>query len=60
MKNGVEIQLCGKAITRPENWGGYFIEPIRIEFMEFKQTRFHHRTLYESTEKQWTVKQLQP
>lgn len=50
----------GKRINRPNNWGGFSIQPIRIEFMEFKETRFHHRKLYERKNDKWSMKQLQP
>ena len=56
----IEVKFSDKPLTRPENWGGYLIEPIRIEFLEFKPTRFHHRKLYELTNGQWTMKLLQP
>lgn len=47
-------------IERPENWSGITIIPLRIEFMEFKQTRFHDRTLYEIESGVWKVKRIQP
>lgn len=56
----IEAEFSNKLLTRPENWGGYLIEPIRIEFLEFKPTRFHDRKLYELTNGQWTTKQIQP
>ena len=49
-----------KKITRPENWGGFAIKPVRIEFMEFKKTRFHHRKLYVKENNKWISKQIQP
>lgn len=55
-----EDRLEEKAIKRPGNWGGFSIKPIRIEFMEFKPTRFHDRRLYELNSGQWVLKQLQP
>jgi pyridoxamine 5'-phosphate oxidase len=57
-----EIEFASKnqEIKRPENWGGYRIEPIRIEFLEFKPTRFHERTLFEFINGQWKTIQLQP
>lgn len=58
--NKIELENNNKAIDRPENWGGYKIEPIRIEFLEFKPTRFHERTLYELINGQWNTKLLQP
>lgn len=56
----VEQQFQGKAIPRPDNWGGFFIVPLRIEFLEFKPTRFHERTLFERTSTGWISTRLQP
>lgn len=48
-------------ISRPENWGGFSIKPIRIEFMEFKKTRFHDRKLYEiKDDGGWSLRLIQP
>lgn len=47
-------------LTRPDSWGGYAIDIARIEFMEYNETKFHKRELYESTENGWNTKQLQP
>lgn len=47
-------------IKIPEDWGGYFIHPVRIEFMEFRESRFHDRKLYEKQEEEWLTKILQP
>jgi pyridoxamine 5'-phosphate oxidase len=58
--NEIELTNFDKEIDRPENWGGYKIEPIRIEFLEFKPTRFHERALFELISGQWKTKQLQP
>lgn len=55
-----ETVFLNQLLTRPENWGGYSIEPIRIEFLEFKPTRFHDRKLYQLTNGQWTKTDVQP
>ena len=55
----VKTNFRNQLLTRPENWGGYQIEPIRIEFLEFKPTRFHERKLYELTNIQWKQTALQ-
>ncbi|WP_405207670.1 pyridoxal 5'-phosphate synthase [Aquimarina sp. LLG6339-5] len=47
-------------VVKPENWGGYAIQPIRIEFMEFKTNRFHQRTLFQLNNKIWKTTILQP
>lgn len=59
-KRIAEATLTNSKIEMPKNWGGYSIEPIRIEFMEFRKTRFHDRKLYEMRNNEWTLKQLQP
>jgi pyridoxamine 5'-phosphate oxidase len=56
----IETNFSNKPLVRPENWGGYSIEPIRIEFLEFKPTRFHDRKLFELTNGEWTQTELQP
>jgi pyridoxamine 5'-phosphate oxidase len=56
----IEIKYSNKTLKRPNNWGGYLIKPIRIEFLEFRPTRFHDRKLYELSNGQWKSKQLQP
>ena len=47
-------------VDRPKDWGGFSIDPVRIEFMEFKATRFHDRKLFELENGKWMGKQLQP
>ena len=55
-----ETNFSDQLLIRPENWGGYSIQPFRIEFLEFKPTRFHDRKLYQLTNGQWTKTELQP
>ena len=47
-------------ILRPENWGGYKINPNRVEFLEFKDSRFHERLLYTKNKEGWNAVRLQP
>jgi pyridoxamine 5'-phosphate oxidase len=56
----IETAFSNQPLTRPENWGGFSIEPVRIEFLEFKSTRFHDRKLYQLVQGQWTQTELQP
>lgn len=53
-------ELESKEIKHPENWGGIYIKPIRIEFMEFKKSRLHERKLYEQVNNEWEMIILQP
>jgi len=53
-------ELVGKEVKPPKNWGGIALNPIRIEFMEFKKSRLHERTLYSNVNNNWTESILQP
>lgn len=50
----------GRQLKRPAEWGGYAISPVRMEFLEFKDSRFHERTLFEMHDGSWAFKRLQP
>lgn len=47
-------------IPRPENWGGFAIIPIRIEFLTFKRNRLHVRILFKKAGENWPIQILQP
>ncbi|MCH8941264.1 MAG: pyridoxal 5'-phosphate synthase [Bacteroidetes bacterium] len=53
-------ELENKEIKRPKGWSGIYIIPIRIEFMEFKKSRLHQRTLYQQINNKWETIILQP
>ena len=55
-----EAKLKGIPVSRPANWGGLEIQPIRIEFMEFSTDRFHKRILYQKVGMRWVKDLLQP
>lgn len=49
-----------KGVRRPENWGGYLIKPLRMEFLQFKSSRLHLRKFYQMHNNRWTFSFLQP
>ncbi|MEM1003582.1 MAG: pyridoxal 5'-phosphate synthase [Bacteroidota bacterium] len=53
-------QELGDEIPMPKDWGGFLIQPIIIEFMQFKATRLHERELYKLVEGSWRSTWLQP
>ena len=53
-------ELENQEIKCPTNWGGIYIKPIRIEFMEFKKSRLHERKLYQQIDNKWEMIILQP
>jgi len=56
----VKQQLVDKKIPRPENWGGYCIKLISIEFLRFQTNRFHNRIIFTCHEDKWSRHLLQP
>lgn len=55
-----QLETENTQILRPKEWSGFYIVPKRIEFMEFKLSRFHLRELYTRENDRWNSKLLQP
>ncbi len=53
-------RLQGRAVPRPESWGGYRLRPERIEFWTSRDHRLHDRELYTRFDGSWTVQRLFP
>ena len=53
-------RLAGQQVPRPENWGGYCIKPVSIEFLTFRESRLHLRELFENKDSGWIKQLLQP
>ncbi len=47
-------------IPRPDNWGGYTVKPVMIEFLTFKASRLHLRERYTINGGSWGKELLQP
>ncbi len=47
-------------IPRPPHWGGFAIEPERIEFWQGRENRLHDRLRYERTDGSWVTVRLAP
>ena len=50
-----------RSVERPDHWGGYRLEPSRIEFWKARPGRLHDRILYErQTDGSWSIARLAP
>ena len=57
----LEVDFIGKKIKRPENWGGYIVEPQEIEFWQGRKNRLHDRIRYKLTSGfSWKIDRLAP
>ena len=53
-------QMKNQAVPKPNNWGGFTIKPLSIEFLTFKESRLHIRELYQINNALWQKSYLQP
>ncbi len=55
-----EEMFKNKPIPKPENWGGYLVKPISIEFWQGRPNRLHDRILYTLEGLDWKIQRLAP
>ena len=58
--NALENKFKDKSVARPLHWGGYCIEPIKVEFWQGRPSRLHDRLVYEIEGDKWNSKRLAP
>ena len=57
----LEEEYKTKEIERPENWGGYIVKPVSIEFWQGRPNRLHDRIRYSLQENfDWKMERLAP
>lgn len=50
----------GRAVPRPEGWGGYVVRPERVERWVSREARLHDRWVYVREGDAWKVERLAP
>ena len=59
--SSLEKELKGGQVSRPENWGGYLVKPVVIEFWQGRPSRLHDRLEYTLQENgSWKIERLAP
>ncbi|NAS12087.1 pyridoxamine 5'-phosphate oxidase [Poritiphilus flavus] len=57
----LEVEYAGKEIPRPEDWGGYLVRPVSMEFWQGRPNRLHDRIRFELQQDfHWKVERLAP
>jgi pyridoxamine 5'-phosphate oxidase len=57
----MEIRFKGQEVLpKPQQWGGYAVQPLLIEFWQGRESRLHDRLLYELQENEWKIYRLAP
>ncbi len=60
LKN-LETEVSGSEIKRPENWGGFLVKPIEVEFWQGRANRLHDRIRYTlAADFSWKIDRLSP
>jgi pyridoxamine 5'-phosphate oxidase len=60
MAEAFEIRYHGKEIPCPVSWGGFSLDPVRMEFLEFRMSRLHKRLSFQKSGETWSRQWLQP
>ncbi len=55
-----ELTSKGERLDRPATWGGYLVQPERIEFWQGRPNRLHDRILFVKDKEEWVVSRLAP
>jgi pyridoxamine 5'-phosphate oxidase len=55
-----EQRFAGTDVPRPPHWGGFRLNPDRIEFWRNRPNRWHERELYQREAGGWRVSRLYP
>ncbi|MDM1086551.1 pyridoxamine 5'-phosphate oxidase [Myroides odoratimimus] len=60
--NKLEKEATKDTVKRPENWGGFVVKPVSIEFWQGRANRLHDRIRYTLTEDglDWKIERLAP
>ncbi len=54
------LKKWGEHPPRPAHWGGFILNPLRIEFWQGRPSRLHDRILFVNEKNSWNIVRLAP
>ena len=49
-----------ESVPRPQDWGGFLLQPDQYEFWQGRESRLHDRLQYQVVDGGWVIHRLQP
>ena len=49
-----------ESVPRPQDWGGFLLQPDQYEFWQGRESRLHDRLQYQVVDGGWVIQRLQP
>ncbi|MEM7107603.1 MAG: pyridoxamine 5'-phosphate oxidase [Bacteroidota bacterium] len=59
-KHLMEKYKQSNVLPKPEQWGGYLLTPLKMEFWQGRPNRLHDRILYTHHDGKWSINRLAP
>ena len=61
-KNLIELEkeYENREVPKPEDWGGFLVRPVSIEFWQGRANRLHDRIRYTLKDQDWIIERLEP
>lgn len=56
----LEARFAGADVPRPPHWGGFRLNPEKIEFWQGRASRLHDRIRYVRSDDDWKIERLSP
>lgn len=57
----MEEKFAGlEVLPKPKQWGGFEVEPLKMEFWQGRASRLHDRILFSNVDGKWTINRLSP
>lgn len=56
----LEKKYEDQEVPKPEDWGGFLVKPVSIEFWQGRANRLHDRIRYTLKDHDWIIERLQP